>query len=79
MQSHILLASAISEGGTIGSVQRVGSLLYVRAESTTEAVRSDPIPLFVLMHIQGVVVVTYVQQLMEGEIWRGADREGRVP
>jgi vacuolar protein sorting-associated protein 29 len=52
-----------------GTTQRVivlaGSCLRTRH---SDDVLSDPTPSFALMDIQGAVVVTYVYQLVEGEV-----------
>ena len=48
-------------------------------------IHSDPIPSFALMDIQGSVVVTYVYQLIEGEVrvekieWRKEPETAPVP
>lgn len=56
-----------------------GYILYASLSNTLTPWSSDPTPSFALMDIQGPVVVTYVYQLIEGEVrvekieWRKPD------
>ena len=46
----------------------MGKFLQYDLRSFSDSASSDPIPSFALMDIQGSVVVTYVYQLIEGEV-----------
>lgn len=68
----------------VRTVQRV-CIFSTLTTTTVHRRRSDPTPSFALMDIQGSVVVTYVYQLIEGEVrvekieWRKEAEPAPVP